>query len=245
MAVSLAPELSLPPPYTLVTLREVGDAFAHAIALAPTQGAGTLTYVGRFDLAEFAVVLEPDEPLRTARRALYMGMAALIDALLTHAPPESPIVIDWPDAIYVNGGLVGGGRLAVPEGANEDEPPAWLVFGAMIRTVSMGDQEPGLTPLTAALDQEGFTDVTAAALTESFSRHLMVHSDAWTEYGFAAIAKEYLQRLPREQNIRRDIDESGDLMVRRMGKVAVERKKLKPLLATPSWFDPTTQGPRA
>ena len=62
--------LDLPPPFRLVTLREVGDAFAHATAVAAEEGAGTLVYVGRFDLAEFAVVLEPDEPLRTARRAL-------------------------------------------------------------------------------------------------------------------------------------------------------------------------------
>ena len=40
---TLAPKLDLPPPYTLVTLREVGDAFAHAIELAPSHGAGTLT----------------------------------------------------------------------------------------------------------------------------------------------------------------------------------------------------------
>src|SRR6185295_17285680 len=152
------PKLDLPPPYTLVTLREVGDAFAHAIELAPSHGAGTLTYVGRFDLAEFAVVLEPEEPLRGARRALYLGMVALVDALLTHAPPESPIAIDWPDAIYVNGGLVGGGRIAVPEGARDDTPPDWLVFGAMIRTVSMSEGEPGLNPLVAALEQEGFSD---------------------------------------------------------------------------------------
>jgi len=65
---ALAPDLTLPPPFTLVILREVGDAFAHAVKIAPEQGAGTLVYVGRFDLAEFAVVLEPDEPLRTARR---------------------------------------------------------------------------------------------------------------------------------------------------------------------------------
>src|SRR4249919_491718 len=134
----LAPELALPPPFTAIRLREVGDAFAHAVALAPEQGAGTLVYVGRFDLAEFAVVLEPEEPLRSARRALYAGMAALIDALAAHAPPEKPITIDWPDAVRVDNGLVGGGRLAWPEGAAEDEPPDWLVFGAMIRTVSMG-----------------------------------------------------------------------------------------------------------
>jgi len=239
-----APELSLPPPFTLVTLREVGAAFAHAMEIAPEQGAGTLVYVGRFDLAEFAVVLEPDEPLRTARRAMYMGMTALIDALLTHAPPEKPIAIDWPDAIRVDGGLVGGGRLAWPQGAAEDEPPDWLVFGAMIRTVSMGEGEPGLNPLVAALEEEGFSDFTAGALVESFARHLMVHTDAWQEQGFGAVGKEYLQRLPRDRGLRRDIDESGDLLSRRMGKVEVERKALKPMLATPSWLDPKTRGPK-
>ena len=64
----LASELTLPPPFSVVRLREVGDAFAHAVSIAAERGAGTLVYVGRFDLAEFAVVLEPDEPLRTARR---------------------------------------------------------------------------------------------------------------------------------------------------------------------------------
>src|SRR5215208_2197526 len=114
---SVLPALRLPPPFRLVTLREVGDAFLHAQQIAPEEGAGTLVYVGRFDLAEFAVVLEPDEPLRNARRAHYMGMTALVDALLAFAPPEKPIVIDWPDAISVDGGLVGGGRLAWPNDA--------------------------------------------------------------------------------------------------------------------------------
>ena len=239
-----APQLDLPPPYTLVTLREVGDAFAHAVSLAPGQGAGTLVYVGRFDLAEFAVVLEPGEPLRSARRALYAGMAALIDALAVHAPPEKPITVDWPDAVRVDNGLVGGGRLAWPEGAAEDEPPDWLVFGAMIRTVSMGEDEPGLNPLVAALEEEGFTDFTSGALVESFARHLMVHIDAWQEQGFGAVAKEYLQRLPRDKGVRRDIDENGDLLVRHAGKSDVARRKLLPALGVPSWLDPKTRGPR-
>ena len=69
-----APALDLPPPFRAVALREVGDAFAHATQIAADAGAGTLVHVGRFDLAEFAVVLEPEEPLRTARRALYAGL---------------------------------------------------------------------------------------------------------------------------------------------------------------------------
>ena len=51
--------VDLPPPYRLVTLREAGDAFEHACAMAPEAGAGTLVWVRRFDVAEFAVVLEP------------------------------------------------------------------------------------------------------------------------------------------------------------------------------------------
>jgi len=239
----LAANLALPPPFTLVTLREVGDAFAHAVQLAPEQGAGTLVYVGRFDLAEFAVVLEPDEPLRGARRAHYLGMAALADALLAFAPPEKPIAIDWPDAIRVDGGLVGGGRLAWPKSSREDETPDWLVFGGMIRTVSMTD-DPGLHPLVSALEEEGFTDMAAAELVASFARHLMVHIDARQEYGFGAIAREYLQRLPPESGLRRDIDDNGDLLLRRAGKSEPERRALAPALAAPSWLDPKSGGPR-
>src|SRR5476651_1758683 len=197
------PELSLPPVFTAVRLREVGDAFAHAISIAPAQGAGTLAYVGRFDLAEFAVVLEPEEPLAQARRVFYAGMVALADALSVHAMPETAIAIGWPDSIFVNGGLVGGARLAWPQGAKEDETPPWLVFGAMIRTVSMTGTEPGLNPLSTALEEEGFTDVLSNEVVESFARNFMVALDAWQESGFGAVAKTYLSRLPVEQGVRR------------------------------------------
>ena len=53
-------------------------------------------------------------------------MAALADALAARAPPEKPIVCGWPDALYVDFGLVGGAQLAWSEGP-DDEPPAWLV----------------------------------------------------------------------------------------------------------------------
>jgi hypothetical protein len=236
------PALDLPPGYRLVTLREVGDAFAHAKANAPELGAGTLVYVGRFDLAEFAVVLEPDEPLRTARRAFYAGMAALGDALIARAPPEKEVHYAWPDAIHVDLGLVGGGQLAWADG-DESAPPRWLVFGGMIRTVSLGS-EPGLQPLATALEEEGFDDLGSARVVESFARHLMVHIDAWQSLGFAEVAKEYLARLAPEKGVRRDIDENGDLLMRFIGKADAERKLLATALAKPSWLDPKTRGPR-
>jgi hypothetical protein len=236
--------LDLPPLFQLVTLREAGDAFAHAKAIAAEEGAGTLVYVGRFDLVEFAVVLEPDELLATARRAFYAGCVALSDALSSHAPPEKPITFEWPDAIRVDVGLVGGARLGWPDHAREDAPPDWLVFGAMIRTVAMGEEEPGLRPLASALDDEGFDDAGSGRLVEAFARHLMVAIDAWQDQGFAEIAKSYVQLLPREDGVRRDIDVNGDLLLRRAGKRDAERLRLRPALATPSWLDPATGGPR-
>lgn len=243
----LAAEIQLPPAFRLVTLREVGDAFAHATTHAASEGAGTLVHVGRFDLSEFAVVLEPDEPLRQARRSFYACMAALGDAIAVLAPPETPIAFEWPDAVTINMGLVGGGRLAWPKDAKEDDPPDWLVFGAMIRLVSMSEGDAGLRPLSAALEDEGFDDQAAVRLVETFARHLMVLLDAWQEEGFSAVSKSYLPRLAseNEKGIRRDIDDNGDLLRRRAGKTDVQRRKLVPALENPSWRDPITGGPRS
>jgi hypothetical protein len=72
----------------------------------------------------------------------------------------------------------------------------------------------------------------------------MVHIDAWQEYGFSAVAKKYLAWLGPEKGVRRDIDDNGDLLVRRMGKVDVERRRLIPALGKPTWLDPETRGPR-
>ena len=239
-----APALDLPPAFRLVSLREVGDAFARAQAIAADEGAGTLVWVGRFDLVEFAVVLEPDEPLRAARRALYAGMAALADALAVHAPPEKPIAFDWPDAIRVDGGLVGGGRLAWPADAREDSAPPWLVFGAAVRTVAMSDGSGSLRPIEAALEDEGFDDLGSGRLVESFARQLMVLIDAWQESGFGVVARSYLTRLAAEPGSERTIDGAGDLLVRRKGKLDVKKHRLLPALAAPSWLDPATGGPR-
>jgi biotin-(acetyl-CoA carboxylase) ligase len=242
---SLLPELALPPPFTPVRLREMGDAFGHAVAVAAKQGAGTLVHVGRFDLAEFALVLEPEEPLRQARRALYAGMAALVEALAAVAQPETAIVIDWPDAILINGGLVGGGRIAWPEEMSDDEVPYWLVFGAMIRTATMAIDEPGTNPAITTLSEEGFIDTTVNHVVESFARNFMVALDVWQEKGFGAVAKNYIEYLPREKGLHREIDENGDLLVRRVASSDVECHALLPRLAAPGWFDPARKEPRA
>ncbi len=219
--------LDLPPPFRLVTLREVGDAFAHAKNAATALGAGTLVRVGRCDRAEFAVVLEPDEKLWSARRVVYAGLVALGDALLAHAPPHRPIGFIWPDEIHVDGGVGGGVRLAWPEGADEDAPPEWLVFGATLRLAAVGEPQPGLT----TLEEEGFDDVEAGQLVESCARHFLVALDAWQPDGFGPVANRYLRRLKCEKGGVPAIDDSGDLLIRRPGHGQPERHALAAALA--------------
>jgi hypothetical protein len=72
----------------------------------------------------------------------------------------------------------------------------------------------------------------------------MVAIDVWQQHGFAAVATEYLTRLPAEKRVRCDIDENGDLLVQRMDEITAERRKLAPALAAASWLDSKTGGPR-
>jgi hypothetical protein len=44
--------------------------------------------------------------------------------------------------------------------------------------------------------------------------------------------------------LRRNIDENGDLLLRRTGKTEVERRQLTAKLAEIAWFDPDTGSPR-
>jgi len=242
-AVAAGSALDLPPLFTAVRLRESGDAFAHACAIAPQAGAGTFVHVGRYDLLEFAVVLEPEEPLVSARRAFFAGMAALADAIAAHCPPEKAVEFLWPDTILYDGALIGGCRLGWPEGAAEDAEPDWLVFGGQLIAARLMDVEAGLAPDSTSLEEEGFAE--PQALMESFARHLMLHVDAWANRGFRKVADPYLARLRREAaGERRGIDGNGDLLVHRTGVVGAERRALLPGLAACAWYDPERKGPR-
>jgi hypothetical protein len=239
-----ARSLDLPPLYDLVQLREAGDAFAHACAIAGARGAGTLVWVGRYDLVEFAVVLEPEEALATARRAIYAGTNALADALIAHAPPERSVAFDWPDAIRVDGALVGGSRLGWPDGAAEHEVPPWLVFSGMIRASASRGGEPGLRPLHGALDELGFEAIDAGEIIASFARHLMSGFHEWREIGFAPVARRWLARLPPNGGQRFRIADNGDLLIYRGANLSpAKRRNLARALAAPSWLDPATGAP--
>jgi biotin-(acetyl-CoA carboxylase) ligase len=238
--------LDLPPGYTLVALREAGDAFAHGCNIAAEAGAGTLVWVRRYDLVEFAVVLEPDEPLVSARRAFFAGMNAVADAIAAHCPPEREVSFGWPDAIQFDGGLLGGGRLGWPKDCAEDEVPPWLVFGIILRAADMAHIEKVQAAASVSLLNEGFEMIDTDAIIASFARHLMTAFDRWNERGFEAIARDYLERLPRRKaGERRTIDLNGDLLVAPpAGRGPPDRTSLVDALARADWYDPQARGPK-
>lgn len=239
--------LDLPPGYTLVGLRELGDAFAHGSEIAASSGAGTLVWVRRYDLVEFAVVLEPDEALASARRAFFAGMNAVGDAISSHCPPERQVSFDWPDAVRFDAGLLGGARLGWPDDCAEDEIPAWLVFGVILRAADMAHIEEVEAASGVALLSEGFEMIDTNAIVESFARHLMTAFDQWRERGFEAVARDYLSRLAvGKAGEIRGIDVNGDLLVRTaVGKGPPERTSLVDALARADWYDRQARGPKS
>lgn len=237
--------LDLPPGYNVISLRESGDAFAHACAIAAKEGAGTFVHVRRYDLVEFAVVLEPDEPLRTARRAFFAGMHAVAESIAAHCPPERDVSFTWPDTIIFDHGLVGGGRLGWPQGAAEDQTPDWLVFGCMLRSVDLSHVEAGMHAGSTALVAEGFELVDVNSIVESFARHLMSAFDLWGEQGFRAVGAQYLERLPKTKaGEKRIIDDNGDLLTTLPMSGAADRLALVPALAEVVWLDRTADAPK-
>ncbi|MEM8571401.1 MAG: biotin/lipoate--protein ligase family protein [Pseudomonadota bacterium] len=189
--------LVLPPPYTAHWL-PTGDPFEDAQRRAKDEGAGTLVWhasqgrdgPGRLD---FAVVLEPDRPLGEARKAVLVGMVALADAIATHAPPERDIQFDWPTGLLLDGGRLGGMRLAVAPDAQADTPPDWMVLGVELIADRDHLDEAGSYPGSVSLKEEEFTD--PPAIVESFAAHLMLNFDRWTHGGFDSIAERYIARL--------------------------------------------------
>jgi biotin-(acetyl-CoA carboxylase) ligase len=233
----------LPPGYSLMVLREREDAFRHACEVAARAGAGTLVWVRRFDLLEFAVVLEPEEALVSARRAFFPAMSAIADAVGSACPPDKPVEFEWPGTLLFDRARLGGGRLGWPPDCRQDETPGWLVFGTMLLASKHDSGDPGLTPESTSLEDEE-CEFSPEELIESFARNLMRAFHLWREKGFDQLAEDYLSRLSLSgAKARATIAENGDLVLTRTG-AEHERLALLPALQQAAWVDPLTGHPR-
>lgn len=236
-----AEKLSLPPAYTLIAIREAGDAFKYAMAIED-KSAGTLVWARRFQLAEFAVVLEPPEPLSLARTVFFAAMNALADTLVVYCPPEKPVAFEWPDTLLLDAGVIGGGRMGCPEDCGEADIPDWLVFGGMLRTAGHHLTEPGEWMRGVALSEEGIWDVHPGEIVESFARHLMSALHNWQVFGPQHELSRWAARWRRPPTPMVHMDTSGNFC-RPLDAKQTEKRPLAEALLSPQWLDEETAEP--
>lgn len=208
----------LPSVFSPLRLREGADALARAAELAPGHGAGTLCWVGALRRAEAAVVLEPGMALGPARLAVLAAANALADALAPLAPPELPVRWRWPLTLTVNGGVVGALSWRAPAGVAEDAVPDWLAVGFELRLRWAEGTATGENPGETALEEEGFEDLSAEALTDGWARHLMANLDEWEARGHRRVTDRFLARLEDGQGEKRGIEpHTGALVIEQGG----------------------------
>jgi biotin-(acetyl-CoA carboxylase) ligase len=237
-----------PPPYSPIAVTDGLDPFERALTIAREGAeAGAILWSVRADRAECAVVLAPENPLEQSLPVLQVALLALGDALGALLPPLVAVTFDWPDRLLVNGGLVGGVRLAVAPIQPDNAVPDWLVIGIGIAlTEPVATAGPaGSAPTTLAA--EGCGGVAATELLAAFSRHFLGWINRWQEEGVTTVHQAWLARVPSlgrdvrigvEGEIRQGrfsgLTERGDL---RLGEG--ERAALVPLQAAtrqPSWL---------
>lgn len=202
MDTDTQPRIHLPPPYTLHRSTE-SDVLAHAVRLAPEEGAGALVLrqvPGRLDLA---VVLEPESPLEQAQMAFLLGMVAMADALAAHCPPERAVRLVWPDEIRFDKARLGGGRFVVAPGTGTEDVPEWMVFAVELLADRPGIDEPGHFPDSTSLAEEAFDP--PADIVSTFASYLMLYFDRWAHEGLEAVTNRYLMRIdpPLLRGVRR------------------------------------------
>ena len=187
----------------------------------------------------------PRRRWRSARRAIYAGTNALADALVAHAPPERPVAFDWPDAIRIDGVLVGGGRLGWPDGVGGARGSA--VAGLLRHDPRLG--APRRRARLAAAQRRAGRARLRGDRRGRDHRELRPPPDGRGCTNGATPASRRSAgagstRLPAKGGERFRLADNGDLLVYR-GLILTpgERRSLARALAAPSWLDPATGAP--
>ena len=172
------------------------DPFERCLKLA-VEGAeaGTLLWSIGQEKCECAVALAPERPLEPSLPIVLIAMLGLAEGLGALVPPMVAVTFAWPDRIEVNGGLVGGVRLAVAPTETAEDVPDWLVIGFSIamRSSGAGDKSPGDLQRTTLAD-EGCGEVTTIDLLEAFGRHFLGWINRWQEDGVKPVQQAWLSR---------------------------------------------------
>lgn len=173
------------------------DPFDRAVSVAAEGAeAGTLLWSIGQDACECAVVLAPEQPLERSLPVVLVTMLGVADALGSLIPPVVAVTFGWPDRLEVNGGIVGGVRMANAETTDSGEIPSWMVlgFGVAVRGRWDDGPEPGAEVRRTTLEDEGCGDILTTDLLEAFSRHFLGWINRWQEDGIEPVRQAWMSR---------------------------------------------------
>lgn len=198
-----------------------GDPFRGAIARAQAGAEpGLVVWSTTANALRAAVVLAPEVALG---RAIGVSLAAPIavgDALAGLVPPEVSVHYGWPGDVMVNGARCGRCRAAA-DAADPAALPDWLVIGMDVPFLLGPAIEGGERPDETCLHAEGCGEVAPLALLESWSRHMLVWINRWTDDGMAPLLAVWRARawgigevLP-DGGVFVGLDDAGGMVVRR------------------------------
>lgn len=205
----------LPPLYQLFRTQPRADLRAAARRHGQGGGApGAFFWSPRDDRFQAALVLAPEEPLRVAALAVYLGMLALGDALGSLIPPGVDVTFIWPNRINLNGGLLGAVELDAPPETTIATTPEWLVLSFDL-AIAGGVEYTAKTidATVTTLEDEGCGVVNSGALLEALARHALTWSNRWHDDGFANLRPRWTKRA--EQSV--ELDEAGNLLLEQDG----------------------------
>lgn len=230
--------LVLPPVYRPVRAAAGRGAFADACRRAANLGAGGFVHRLGPDLLDIAIVFEPEAPLASARRLLLLGVDALAATLVAVAPPGTLVAIAYPDAVTLNGVIVGGARLVAVPATPQDAVPDAVVLGLMVR-IDAAAGEPGQWTRGSTLVEEGVEALDPAAFAELLSAHVLSGVDRWLTDGFDPIGRSVLARLGAAGGLNLRLDDAGALIDGTGQRVA----DLSAAAEIATWLDPATETP--
>jgi biotin-(acetyl-CoA carboxylase) ligase len=192
--VSERPEF--PPLYRPFAVTPELDPFDRALSIAAEGAdAGTLLWSIGQDACECAVVLAPEQSLEKSLPVVLVAMLGLGDALGSLAPPVVAVTFGWPDRLEVNGGVIGGVRMARAPTDAPTAVPDWMVigFGVAMRG-GWADEDPGDRVLRTTLADEGCGEIQTTDLLEALARHFLAWMNRWQDDGVGPVQQAWLSR---------------------------------------------------
>jgi biotin-(acetyl-CoA carboxylase) ligase len=188
---------SFPPLYRPFAVTPEVDPFDRCTIVAEEGAeAGTLLWSIGQEACECAIVLAPEQSREASLPVALVAMLGLGDALGSLVPPVVAVTFGWPDRVEVNGGVIGGVRMACGPTDLAEGVPDWMVvgFGVAMRGPWADDGEPDDDLYRTTLADEGCGEVQTIDLLEAFARHFLAWLNRWQEDGVGPVEQAWLAR---------------------------------------------------